>query len=210
MVSPLPLARWRPSGLKPTASTASVWPARRAAQCLKTLTYALPWLVACAPGGPPADGLCTCCRQHSSHAGSPGDISECKALVQPARSAVSPCSSDSHMPTGQRNGGVLAERGRAPASDAVQRDTGRTRNTACGWYTMRSAASTDSCAQASAFSNHFQATTLDCVAAHCVIVAVIWLKSVHTRTCLGGNGKADQKGRLLAARHQLLFEAWSS
>jgi hypothetical protein len=36
----------------------------------------------------------------------------------------------------------------APASDAVQRDTGRTRNTACGWYTMRSAASTDSCAQA--------------------------------------------------------------
>jgi len=27
VVSPLPLARWRPSGLKPTASTASVWPA---------------------------------------------------------------------------------------------------------------------------------------------------------------------------------------
>ncbi len=26
VVSPLPLARWRPSGLKPTASTASVWP----------------------------------------------------------------------------------------------------------------------------------------------------------------------------------------
>ena len=26
--SPLPLASWRPSGLKPTASTASVWPAR--------------------------------------------------------------------------------------------------------------------------------------------------------------------------------------
>ena len=33
----------------------------------------------------------------------------------------------------------------APASDAVQRDTGRTRKMACGWYTIRSAASTDTC-----------------------------------------------------------------
>ena len=43
----------------------------------------------------------------------------------------------------------------APASDAVQRDTGRTRKIACGWYTMRSAASTDTCARG---NTHFRAT----------------------------------------------------
>ena len=46
------------------------------------------------------------------------------------------------------NSASLAAGGRgAPGMDAVQRDTGRTRKTACGWKTTASAASTDTCSR---------------------------------------------------------------
>jgi len=138
VVSPLPLARWRPSGLKPTASTASVWPAGAPGL--------IGWCPATGRAAPTASSVALVPAQQLRGAGATVGAWTA-AAVAPAPVAVA-MQGPAHPKGCRLRTGLRVWAEPAPASDAVQRDTGRTRNTACGWYTMRSAASTDSCAQA--------------------------------------------------------------